>query len=462
MVAALGGLARRLGRACLRSACSRRWASTTTTTATKPSHPANPSPSPSPDHITLLGTAYPRDRWTNVSPSIQAKLGRGLLTVPNHPLRIIKLRIEQYLNETRPGTDPLLAPRAFAIVDSLSPVVTVQQNFDSLLVPADHVSRQPRDTYYVNQNQVLRCHTSAHQVQTLREGHDAVLIAGDVFRRDEIDASHYPAFHQMEGIRLFSHDTLAKYNPEIAGSPIFEQAGSPTYGETAAKQKSHTALAAAVVERDLKATLDGLARHLFGSEIQVRWVDAYFPFTHPSWEMEVLFHGKWLEVLGCGVVQQQILSNAGVENKLGWAFGLGLERLAMVLFGIPDIRLFWSTDSRFVSQFSEAAALNPGANAVKFQEFSRFLSRSKDTTFWLPSSGFEDNDFFELVRSIASDLVENVQMIDSFVHPKTGRTSKCFRVTYRSYERDLSHEEVNLLHNEIRNRLAADLKVELR
>ncbi len=90
----------------------------------------------------------------------------------------------------------------------------------------------------------------------------------------------------------------------------------------------------------------------------MRWVDTYFPFTCPSWELEIHFEGEWLEVLGCGVVEQAIVSNAGVENKLGWAFGLGLERLAMVLFGIPDIRLFWSKDKRFLSQFH--ANVKPG------------------------------------------------------------------------------------------------------
>jgi len=85
----------------------------------------------------------------------------------------------------------------------------------------------------------------------------------------------------------------------------------------------------------------------------MRWLDSYFPFTHPSWELEIFFQDEWLEVLGCGVVEQQIVERAGTSNRVGWAFGLGLERLAMVLFGIPDIRLFWSTDERFIGQFNE-------------------------------------------------------------------------------------------------------------
>ena len=85
-----------------------------------------------------------------------------------------------------------------------------------------------------------------------------------------------------------------------------------------------------------------------------RWVDAYFPFTEPSMELEIFFKGEWLEVLGCGVMEMKILEEAGLGDKRAWAFGLGLERLAMVLFDVPDIRLFWSDDKRFTKQFKEA------------------------------------------------------------------------------------------------------------
>lgn len=86
--------------------------------------------------------------------------------------------------------------------------MTVEQNFDELLIPSDHVSRRPSDTYYVDANRVLRCHTSAHQASILREGHDAFLVCGDVYRRDEVDSTHYPVFHQMEGVRVLTHSQV--------------------------------------------------------------------------------------------------------------------------------------------------------------------------------------------------------------------------------------------------------------
>jgi phenylalanyl-tRNA synthetase alpha chain len=97
----------------------------------------------------------------------------------------------------------------------------------------------------------------------------------------------------------------------------------------------------------------------------MRWCDCYFPFTDPSFELEIFFNGKWLEVLGCGVMERQILQNTGRPNDRAWAFGLGLERLAMVLFDIPDIRLFWTDDKRFTEQFKA------GELKQKFKPFSK-------------------------------------------------------------------------------------------
>ena len=141
-------------------------------------------------------------------------------------------------------------------------------------------------------------------------------------------------FHQAEGVRLFTQAELqatAGVDEEI---PLWDSAAGV---EDAAKQAQHAAAAAAALGADLRRTLEGLTQHLFG-DVPWRWVDAYFPFTHPSWELEIFFHGEWLEVLGCGVMRQAILQNAGAEDKVGWAFGLGLERLAMVLYDVPDIR----------------------------------------------------------------------------------------------------------------------------
>jgi phenylalanyl-tRNA synthetase len=143
-----------------------------------------------------------------------------------------------------------------------------------------------------------------------------------------------------------------------------------------------------VIEDDLKGLLTGLARHLFG-DVEMRWRDDYFPFTDPSFELDVFFEGEWMEVLGCGVIHQEVMANAQQPHKYGWAFGLGLERLAMVLFGIPDIRLFWSLDERFTSQFREG-------EFTKFVPFSKYPMCYKDVSFWLPEGDFHENNVYEV------------------------------------------------------------------
>lgn len=163
-------------------------------------HISFPQPQINHGSVEILGRVYQRDHMTNVTAKILSMVGRELHNQRRHPLWIIKERIkEHFYSLNRTGT-PL-----FSVHDNLSPVVTVEQNFDSLLIPKDHPSRKKGDNYYLNQTHMLRAHTSAHQRELVRAGLDRFLLAGDVYRRDEIDASHYPVFHQMEGVRLFTN-----------------------------------------------------------------------------------------------------------------------------------------------------------------------------------------------------------------------------------------------------------------
>ncbi|XP_038883400.1 phenylalanine--tRNA ligase, chloroplastic/mitochondrial [Benincasa hispida] len=358
------------------------------------------------------------DPTNNVPDNIFSKLGMQLHRRDNHPLGILKNEIYKYFD--------INYSNKFNKFDDLSPIVSVKENFDDVLVPEDHVSRSYNDTYYIDSQTVLRCHTSAHQAELLRRGYTQFLVTGDVYRRDSIDSTHYPVFHQMEAVRVFS---------------LNDWEASGTDGTSYAAD-------------DLKKCLEGLARHLFGA-VEMRWVDAYFPFTNPSFELEIFFQEKWLEVLGCGVMEQEILQKCGKENHVAWAFGLGLERLAMVLFDIPDVRLFWSADERFTSQFSK------GKLGVKFKPFSKFPPCYKDISFWINDS-FTENNLCEVVRGIAGDLVEEVQLIDSFTNEKKGMTSHCYRIAYRSMERSLTDEEINDLQRNVREQVQSRLNVVLR
>ncbi|XP_056219927.1 phenylalanine--tRNA ligase, mitochondrial [Seriola aureovittata] len=416
-----------------------------------------PRPTVGQDSVEVLGRSYPRDDFTNVTAKVLAKVGRNLHNQPHHPLWLIKERIKAHFYSSYIGRwgNPL-----FSVHDNLSPVVTTEQNFDSLLIPPDHPSRKRGDNYYLNRNTMLRAHTSAHQRELVRSGLDAFLLAGDVYRRDEIDASHYPVFHQIEGVRLFSNHELFSKVRNGEELSLFEGGGR----RTPQKQETHSLEAVKLLEFDLKLTLTRLVTHLFGEDAEIRWVDCYFPFTHPSFEMEVRFQGNWMEVLGCGVMEQELLNSAGAGNKLGWAFGLGLERLAMVLYGIPDIRLFWSQDERFLKQFR----VQDVHQAVCFQSLSKYPPLHNDISFWLPEGGeseagregFTENDFYELVRSIGGDLVEKVSLVDEFTHPKTGRRSQCYRIIYRHMERTLTQQEVRLVHEQIERSAETELGVQ--
>ncbi|GAA5929260.1 phenylalanine--tRNA ligase [Sporobolomyces koalae] len=407
--------------------------------------------------------SYPRDDYSNVTPTILSKLNRNLHLDPNHPLGILRTRIEQHFSD-------------FHHLNSLSPIVTVQQNFDDLGFPKDHPGRSLTDSYYLNREHMLRTHTSAHEVASFREGLDRFLLTADVYRRDEIDRSHYPVFHQVEGCNVVDPSTggierLARENVEM--SKMLDQANikisDPTRELTASNpyQTEHDPAVARIIAEHLKNSLNGLVLKLFeglkgteGGPLEVRWIEATFPWTAPSYEVEVMYNGKWLEILGCGVVRQDTLARSGVPHKSGWAFGLGLERIAMVLFSIPDIRLFWSQDARFSSQFK-------AGEISTFKPYSKYPECYKDLAFWLPTRGAEgtqwhENDFMELVRDEAGDLVEGVDLIDQFTHPKTQRESRCYRFNYRSMDRSLSNEEVNKIQEKINERVREEMGVEVR
>lgn len=354
----------------------------------------------------------PDIEFNNITPSIAKHLGRGLLHRKGHPLATMKQLIFDSFKRQFPDR--------LKTFDDLHPVVATKACFDDLLIPEDHVSRSKSDTFYYDDKHVLRTHTSAHQTHLMREGHDAFLVAGDVYRRDEIDQSHYPVFHQIEGVVL---------NEE--GSNLSDE-------ETM---------------NNLKTTLETMVRDIYG-DVKMRWVDAYFPFTDPSTELEIWFNEEWLEVLGAGVIHKDILKSCGLEGRSGFAFGIGAERTSMVLFDVPDIRLFWTEDARFHEQFKEG-------QISKFKPYSKFPPCTKDVSFWL-SDSFHENDFYALVREIGGDLVERVELIDKFLNKKTGRTSHCYRITYRHMDRSLTNEEIDRIQEVVRETIANQLHVELR
>src|SRR5487761_23494 len=199
-------------------------------------------------------------------------------------------------------------------------VETLEYNFDKLAFPEWHPARSPRDTYFLGANRVLRTETSASQIHAMEERKPPIYMVsiGRVYRRDAINQTHFPIFHQFEGLAIDRHITMA----------------------------------------DLKGTLLHVMRALFGEDRRVRFRTTYFPFTEPSMEPDVScgvcggegcatckFSG-WIEIGGCGMVDPQVLLNVGLDPDewSGFAFGLGLERTAQLRYDIPTIRPFWEDD----------------------------------------------------------------------------------------------------------------------
>lgn len=341
----------------------------------------------------------------NIPVTIKNKVGKNLYQIPNHPISIIKNKIYDFFKDREK-------------IEGLNPYVSLKSNFDDLLISSDHPSRSTSDTFYENENTVLRTHTSAHQTEFMRQGKINFLVTGDVYRKDEIDCFHYPVFHQMEGVTILP----SLINPLIVCDKIKEE-------------------------------LSQLIIYLFpGSEF--RFVDTYFPFTEPSCEVEVLLNGKWVEVLGAGVIRDEIIKNCGLEKVSGWAFGLGLERLAMILFEITDIRYFWTDDERFKNQFKEG-------EISKFKEYSKYPSVIRDISFFYENN-FKPNDFYTVLNDFSENLISGTNILDEFTNPKTGKKSISYRINFESLERTLTSDEVNEKMTKIKNFLVEKYNVEMR
>lgn len=310
-------------------------------------------------------------------------------------------------------------------------IVRADISFDLFDFPADHPARSKSDTYYVDDEHILRTHTTVMWYYYLQQPEVKKRMAkdqpvgcfcyGKVYRKDEIDRNHMNVFHQIDGWYLTPKDK------KIIGT------------------------------KELKGALLGIARAVFGPETKTKIFDDTFPYTDPSLQMEVDKSGKWLEVLGSGVVKDSVLEKFGVDSSKwnGWAFGPGIERLAMVSMELPDIRLLWSNDERVKKQLKLGN---------KFVEVSKYPPVVRDISF-VVSRDVALNNYFDLVRDKARDLVEEVKLLDTYENEeKFGKNnvSYAFRVTYRSLDRTLTNAEVDKLHKDLEKATAETFSASIR
>ena len=223
-----------------------------------------------------------------------------------HPISIIKNEISDFFIE-----------QGFSVAEGPE-LESGWLNFDALNIPADHPARTMQDTFFIEpleSGMVLRTQTSPVQIRTMltQEPPIYIISPGRTFRADELDTTHSPVFHQVEGLVVDRGITMAH----------------------------------------LKGTLDNFAQHMFGADVTTRLRPSFFPFTEPSAEVDIFFNGRWIEWGGCGMVNPKVLQTCGIDTDIftGFAFGMGLERTLMVRHGITDMHDIVEGDLRFTRQF---------------------------------------------------------------------------------------------------------------
>jgi len=334
----------------------------------------------------------------------------------------VKILFDQIINLPRfDGFDIVEFPR----------IVNIEQCFDLLNMPRDHTARKETDTYYLDDIHILRTHTTAFWSFYLKDkevlkrletdGHIEALSRGIVFRKDEIDRHHFPAFHQIDGLLICKKDKKV------------------------------------ITQKDLKDVQIDLAKGIFGADIEYKFLEDTFPYTVESLEMDIMFNGDWMEVNGAGLVNPVVLEKFGLDPAVynGWAFGFG-ERLAMIKMEIPDIRILWSNDERITRQFTDINS--------KFKEVSKFPATTRDISFIIDKD-ISLNNYYEIVRDYADNLIEEVKLLDEYENEeKFGKDKKSytFRIVYRSSERTLTNEEINKIQTEIRAKTEKELSAVLR
>jgi phenylalanyl-tRNA synthetase alpha chain len=341
-----------------------------------------------------------------------------LSRTPRHPLQELVERARA--TSALKNLDNIIIPE----------IVPADLAFDLFDFAPDHPARSQSDTYWTDEKNILRPHDTVMwyyylhlpEVRERIARHEPVgcVCYGKVYRKDEIDSRHMNVFHQFGGWYL---------QPDSMGVMPLDE---------------------------LKKVLSEVVEGLFGKATEYRFLDDTFPYTDPSLQVEVKVGDRWIEILGGGMPKKTVLKNMGVTGYNGWAFGFGLERLAIISMQLPDIRLLWSQDPRVISQLKLDK---------KFKEVSKYPAVVRDISF-IVKSDFSPNNYFDLIReTVGEDLVEEVKLLDTYANPKKfgeGNVSYTYRILYRSLEKTLTNNEVDILHKKLEEATVAQYGAQVR
>ena len=302
--------------------------------------------------------------------------------------------------------------------------------FDLFDFAPDHVARSKSDTYYVDEKNVLRTHDTVfwyyylalEEIKKKIEKQESIgtICYGKVYRKDEIDSKHMNVFHQMGAWFL---------QPDSKGIMPLDS---------------------------LKTVLSEIVETVFGKDVNYKFLDDIFPYTDPSLQIEVEINGRWIEIMGGGMPKKSVLKKLGLEGYNGWAFGFGLERLAIISMELPDIRLLWSEDERVKKQLKLGTV---------YKEVSKYPPVVRDISFVVDKT-FVPNDYFDVIReTVGEDMIEEVKLLDEYENDqKFGKDKKsyAYRVVYRSLSKTLTSEEVDLMHKKLEEKTISQFMATIR
>ena len=310
-------------------------------------------------------------------------------------------------------------------------IMSTKIAFDLFDFPADHPARKKSDTYYVDDNHILRTQTTVMWYYYFEQAEVKEKLAkkeplgvfcyGKVYRKDEIDAQHMNVFHQIDALYIAPKEV--------------EKIDLDTLKDVELK----------------------IVKAIFG-DVESRFAEETFPYTNPSTEIEIKRDNDWLEILGSGVVKPRVLEMLGVDPNVynGWAFGSGIERWAMISMELPDIRLLWSEDERVKKQLKLGS---------KYQDVSKYPPVIRDISF-IVNTDFVPNNYFDLIReTVGEEMIEEVALIDKYEDEAKfgkGKVSYAFRITYRSLGKTLTGEEVDAMHKKLEQKTVEVLLAKVR
>lgn len=256
--------------------------------------------------LLIQKTTYKTDEWTNINSRFEPFVGTNLHKLYNHPLRKTQEEVSAFFKNW--------------FNEHVNVDLPIYKDLGSI-EPNTSAKKMP-NVFYVNKDLMLRHHTINQEIQILKSGKSNFLMVVDLYRRCQMDAKHFPAFHRINVIRTMDSSNVAQ-QPETAKHLIEEQ----------------------------QTALIEMAKHFLGTNVQYRWTDANFATTQPSWVFEIHHQDEWHRISGSGLIRNEMFTQSERLNTAGWEIGIGLDRLAMILYNIFDVRLLWNSSHSFLKQF---------------------------------------------------------------------------------------------------------------